>query len=81
LRDALFYPGAPLPRSVTCAEDLIRPDDDPAAILELHDHLPGEDFQGQDPAFSPRREDPRADGRQITLEGLVGVKFVPQTTF
>src|SRR5438552_273946 len=63
------------------AEDLVGADDDPAAIFEFHDHLLGEDFQGQYPALSTRGDDPRADGRQLALEGLVGVELVTQAAF
>src|SRR5579875_3775890 len=60
------------------AEDVVTADDHPAPIFELHDHLAGEDLQSQDPALPLGRHDPRADGRQLTLEGLIRVKLVAQ---
>src|SRR5262249_55916872 len=63
------------------AEDLVVPDDNPAVIIELDDDLASEDFLGQDPALSTRGNDPRADGRQFALEGLVGIELVTQAAF
>ena len=56
-------------------------DDDPAAVFEFDNHFLGEDFQSQDPALTMVGDHSRADGRQLVLESLVGVKLVTQTAF
>ena len=60
-------------------EDLVAGDESPAAVFELDNQLLGEDFPGNHAALSATGDHLRADGRQVVLEGLVGVELVAQT--
>ena len=63
------------------AEDLVVGNEDTTAVFEFDYNLAGEDFQSQNPALSMRSDHSRADGRQVVLEGLVGIELVSQTAF
>src|SRR5437868_15538389 len=62
-------------------QDFLGGNRDPPAVLELHQHLAGQDLLRQHPPLPFRRQYAAADAGQLTLMLLIDVLLEPQTAF
>src|SRR5205807_4699767 len=62
-------------------QNLIGRDNDPAAVLEFHENLAGQDLLRKDAALTFARENPSTHRRQLLLKLFIDILLEAQATF